>query len=114
MGELTGYNVGLSNGYGKDGLVMKCDYSNDCDSILAGQQGTSAANYSKSNLVYTGTTTLKTISSGGLNNMAAGISMDDYIKEMVENLWCSGQLKGCNEDVDGEVTIPPMRGFIEI
>ena len=46
--------------------------------------------------------------------MAAGISMDDYIKEMVENLWYSGQLKGCNEDVDGEVTVPPMRGFIEI
>ena len=113
MGELTGYNVGLSNGYGKDGFVMKCDYSNDCGSILAGQQGTSAANYSKSNLVYTGST-YKTISAGEFNNMATGISIDDYIKGVVENLWCSGQLKECNEDVDGEVTIPPMRGFIEI
>ena len=91
--------------------TAKCDYSNDCGSILAGQQGTTATNYSKSNLVYNGST-YKTI--GALDNMATGISMDDYIQELVEKLWYSGQLKWCNEDVDGEVTIPPMRGFIEI
>ena len=109
MGELTGYNVGLSNGYGKDGFVMKCDYSNDCGSILAGQQGTSAANYSKSNLVYTGSTTLKTISSGGFHEMETGISMDDYIKNEIEKLANKFLAKN-----DEDVVIPPMRGFIEI
>ena len=96
--------------------TAKCDYSNDCGSILVGQQGVSAANYPKSNLTYTGGT-LKTISSDAFKETGiclGGISMDDYIKDVVENLWCSGQLKECNEDVDGEVTIPPMRGFIEI
>ena len=101
MGELSEYNIGLSNGYGKPGFVMKCDYSNDCNSLIVGQHGTSSVNYSKYNLIHTG-------------SMEAGISMEDYIKDVVENLLCSGQLKECNEDVDGEVTVPPMRGFIEI
>lgn len=98
---------------GTGSYTLKADYSSGLDNTInIGCQGTSAT-LSRSNLVYTGSSALDNIVAVGCRD-CGGIRLDDYIEELAENLLCSGQQKGRNEDVDGEVTVPPMRGFIEI
>lgn len=88
--------------------VAKCDYSNDCGSVLA--QGTSSANFMRSNLVYTGTLD----NSITVERSSGGIHLDeDWMDSFCKRL--KGELKTVNESKDcDDIIVPPMRGFIEI
>lgn len=104
MGDSQGYNISR-NDITDRVWVAKCDYSNDCGSVLA--QGTSSANFMRSNLVYTGTLD-NTIAVG--RDSSGGICLDEDWMDS----FCK-KLKAVNESNDcDEVTVPPMRGFIEI
>lgn len=89
--------------------TAKCDYSNDCGSITSTQQGTSSANFMRSNLVYTGSSAPDNIVAVGCRD-CGGIRLDE---EWMDDL-CK-KIKAINESKDcDEITVPPMRGFIEI
>lgn len=106
MGDLQGYNISRNDITDRQ-WVAKCDYSNDCGSVLA--QGTSSANFMRSNLVYTGSGTLdNTIAVG--RDSSGGIYLDEaWMDDLCK------KIKGINESKDcDDVTVPPMRGFIEI
>lgn len=103
MGDLQGYNISR-NDITDRVWVAKCDYSNDCGSVLA--QGTSSANLMRSNLVYTGTLD-NTIAVGC--DSSGGIGFEDWMDELCKKIKTVNESKECDD-----VTVPPMRGFIEI
>ena len=130
MGEIQGYNISRDDISGRV-CVAKCDYSNDCGSILAQQQGTTSANYKRTNLVYTGSGSLdNTIAVVGQDMSATpyhnsnlnygGIYLDeDWMDKLCKAVKATDyhieEIKGVNESIDDEeITVPPMRGFIEI
>lgn len=111
MGDSQGYNISR-NDITDRVWVAKCDYSNDCGSVLA--QGTSSANFMRSNLVYTGSGTLDNTIAVGCSDDIGGICLDEkWLDEFSKKL--NREIKAINESNDcDEVTVPPMRGFIEI
>jgi hypothetical protein len=107
MGELHGYDVSVRNNISDrvcvsnvDSLeagtfTLKADYSSGLDNTIAvvGCHGTSATPYHNSNLKY-----------GGI-----------YLDEDWMDKLCKEIKTKVNESIDcDEITVPPMRGFIEI
>lgn len=102
-GEIQGYNVSLRNNItdrpcvgNVDNLgtyTLKTDYSSGLDnSIAVGCQGTSATPYRNSNLNY------------------GGIYVDeDWMDKLCKEIKAINESKDCDD-----ITVPPMRGFIEI
>jgi hypothetical protein len=103
MGEIQTYNVsrndisdrvcvGSVNNLGTGSITIASDYSSGLNNAVAvGWQGT-ASPYRNSNLNY-----------GGI-----------YLDEDWANKLCK-EIKAINESSDcDEITVPPMRGFIEI
>lgn len=96
-------------------FTLKADYSSGLDNTVAvGCQGTSSANFMRSNLVYTGSGTLDNSIAVGCSDATGGICLDEkWLDEFSKKLM--GEIKAINESNDcDEVTVPPMRGFIEI
>ena len=106
MGDSQGYNVSLRNdisgrlcacsdlGLQETGSwTLKADYSSGLNnSVAVVGQGTSAAPYYHSNLNY------------------GGIRLDeDWMDKLCKEIKAVTESKDCDE-----ITVPPMRGFIEI
>lgn len=108
MGEIQGYNisrndisdrvcVGNVEHLGTGSWTLKADYSSGLDNTIAVVgQGTSAAPYHHSNLNY------------------GGICLDeDWMDKLCKEIKGGFKTIGESKDYD-EITVPPMRGFIEI